>query len=136
MADESLHSSELTEQTLVAVNVSKGGRVIAETVVWAGTSRERRRGLLGREGLAPEEGMYIVPTQCIHTFGMKFAIDVAFLARDGRVLAVHHGLKPRRVSKLVIRAEGALELAAGRLAATGTEVGDVIELREVEEAGE
>ena len=63
---------------------------------------------------------------------MRFAIDVAFLALDGRVLAVHHGLKPARLSKLVIRADGALELAAGRLEATGTEVGDVIELKDAD----
>jgi uncharacterized membrane protein (UPF0127 family) len=63
-------------------------------------------------------------------FGMRFAIDVAFLARDGRVLAVHHDLRPGRISKLVWRADGALELPAGTLAATGTQVGDVVEMPE------
>jgi uncharacterized membrane protein (UPF0127 family) len=61
---------------------------------------------------------------------MRFPIDVAFLSKDGRVLTVHHSLKPNRLSRIAIRAEGALELSAGRLRATGTEVGDVIELRE------
>jgi len=118
------------EPSLQAVNVSKGDAIIARNVEWAGTSTERRRGLLGRTGLHPEEGMYIVPSQWIHTFRMKFPIDVAFLSKDGCVLAVHHHLKPNRLSKIALRAEGALELAAGRLHATDTDVGDVVQLRE------
>jgi uncharacterized membrane protein (UPF0127 family) len=58
---------------------------------------------------------------------MAFPIDVAFLARNGRVLALHAGLRPNRLSRLVFRAEGALELPAGTLAATGTRVGDVVD---------
>ncbi|MDH3216691.1 MAG: DUF192 domain-containing protein, partial [Candidatus Krumholzibacteria bacterium] len=75
------------------------------------------------------EGVYIVPTQWIHMFGMRFAIDVAFLASDGRVLVIHHGIKPNRLSQIVWRAEGALELAEGTLRATNTEVGDIIRLQ-------
>ena len=114
-----------------AVNLSKEDTILAHRVEWAGTSALRRRGLLGRTGLDTEEAMYIVPCQWIHTFRMQFVIDLAFLAQDGRVLAVHHDLKPNRVSKLVFRAEGVLELSAGKLRVTNTEVGDIIELREV-----
>lgn len=96
---------------------------LATKVIWAGTSELRKRGLLEHDRLEPGEAMYIVPTQWLHTFGMRFPIDIAFLDRGGRVLAVHHGLKPRRFSKLVLRAEGALEMAAGRLRATRTEPG-------------
>jgi len=64
---------------------------------------------------------------------MRFPIDVAFLARDGRVLALHHNLKPYRLSKIVLRAQGVLELSAGRLRATDTDVGDIIQFREVDE---
>ena len=102
------------------------GAVLAERLEWAGTSRARRTGLLGRDSLAPGGGLYLVPCPWIHTFGMAFPIDVAFLARDGRVLAVHESLPPNRLSRLVFRAEGALELPAGTLAATGTRVGDVV----------
>ena len=121
------------EPALQAVNLSKECTVVARSVDWAGTSALRRRGLLGRTGLDPEEAMYIVPCQWIHTFRMQFPIDVAFLAKDGRVLAIHHSLKPNRISKLVFRAEGVLELSADRLNATHTEVGDIVELREVGE---
>ncbi|UCB53647.1 MAG: DUF192 domain-containing protein [Candidatus Zixiibacteriota bacterium] len=114
-----------------AVNVSKGGTIVARRVEWAGTSAQRRRGLLGRSELDAEEGIYIVPCEGIHTFRMKFPIDVAFLGKDGRVLVVHHGLKPNRISRIVLRAKGVLELSTGRLRATDTVVGDVIEFREV-----
>lgn len=112
--------------TLIARNRSKGDTILASRVVWAGSSAARRRGLLGRDSLNPDEGIYIVPCEWVHTFGMRFPIDIAFLHRDGRVLAVHHALKPKRLSKLVFRAHGVLELAAGRLAETQTEVGHII----------
>lgn len=99
--------------------------VVAERVIWA-TGDAKRRGLLGRDRLELDAGMYLVPCQWIHMFGMRFPIDVAFLARDGRVLAVHHALRPNRLSRLVLRAEGVLELAAGTLVASGTIPGDHI----------
>jgi uncharacterized membrane protein (UPF0127 family) len=118
-------NNEFAEYVSV-VNISKGV-TIASKVIWAGTSETRRRGLLGRDALAADEGMYIVPTQWIHMFGMRFPIDVAFLAADGKVLHIHHKLKPNRLSRPVWRAEGALELAAGILQETNTEVGDIIQ---------
>jgi len=111
-----------------AVNITKGV-VVACRVEWAGTSEARRRGLLGRDHIDASEGAYIVPTQWIHMFGMQFPIDVAFLDPEGRVLSICHALHPNRLSPIVWRAEGALELAAGTLKTTGTEVGDVIEIR-------
>jgi uncharacterized membrane protein (UPF0127 family) len=114
---------------LRVVNVTRDV-VVARCVLWAGTSETRRRGLLGRNSLDRDEGMYIVPTQWIHMFGMRFPIDVAFLATDGRVLHVHHGLQPNHLSRLVWRAEGALELAQGTLRETGTVAGDIIQFEE------
>jgi uncharacterized membrane protein (UPF0127 family) len=110
------------------VNLSRG-TVVAQRVVWT-TGAAKRRGLLGRDALGMHEGMYLVPCQWIHMFGMRFPIDVAFLAGDGRVLAVHHNLQPNRLSRPVLRAEGALELAAGALRISQTVVGDRLELRD------
>jgi uncharacterized membrane protein (UPF0127 family) len=62
-------------------------------------------------------------------FGMRFPIDVAFLDSEGQVLHLCRALNPNRLSPIVWRAEGALELAAGTLEATNTEIGDVIEFR-------
>jgi uncharacterized membrane protein (UPF0127 family) len=123
---EDRNTGNQCESALQAINVSKGNRIVLDCVEWAGTSEKRRRGLLGRSGLDSKHGIYIVPSQCIHTFRMKFSIDVAFIASDGRVVAVQHDLKPNRISKLIFRAEGILELASGRLRETDTEVGDIV----------
>lgn len=113
------------------VNSSKNQALIAGRVLWAGTSEERRRGLLGRTRLGPDEGIYLVPCEWVHTFGMKYAIDIAFVAPDGVVLSVQHSLRPWRLSKLIWRAEGVLELAGGRLRETGTCQGDRLEFRDL-----
>ena len=130
MVEKDADNNDAVESPLFAINISKGGIIVADKVDWAGSSAQRRHGLLGRQSLSPEEGMYIAPSQWIHTFGMQFPIDIVFLAKDGRVLSIYHSLKPNRLSKISFRAEGALELAAGRLLATNTEVGDIIKFQE------
>jgi uncharacterized membrane protein (UPF0127 family) len=125
---ESSATKEQAEDLVSALNC-RTGQVIAHRVQWAGTSAERRRGLLGRDSLDQDAGIYIVPCQWIHMFGMRFAIDAAFLDSEGRVLALHHDLRPNRLSRIVLRADGVLELASGRLRSTDTRVGDVIELQ-------
>jgi uncharacterized protein len=121
--------AETAVQDIVrSINVTRG-TVVAERVLWA-TGSAKRHGLLKRKSLDPDEGMYLVPCQWIHMFGMQFPIDVAFLGRDGRVLALHHELQPNRLSRPVLLAEGALELAAGVLRRSGTVVGDVIALED------
>jgi uncharacterized membrane protein (UPF0127 family) len=126
--DSGTTSPSVSTSGLVTAVNTRNGEVLARRVIWAGTSAERRQGLLGRQSLAEDEGIYIVPCQWIHMFGMKFPIDAAFLNSEGRVLAVHHDLRPNRLSRLVFRAEGVLELASGRLDATTTIVGDTIDL--------
>jgi len=127
-AAPAVESEDSAEDIAVAVNRSRDV-VLARRVLWAGTSALRRRGLLGRDSIDADEGVYLVPCQWIHMFGMRFPIDVAFLDSTGRVLAIHHGLRPNRFSRPVLRAEGVLELASGRLNDTGTRVGDIIELQ-------
>lgn len=99
------------------------GTTLAEKAGLAATSSERRRGLLGRERLAEGEGLWIVPCEAIHTFGMKFPIDVVFLSRSRRVVTVRENLPPRRIA-VCLRAHSVLELAAGTVQRTGTEAGD------------
>lgn len=93
----------------------------------ADDAASRSRGLLGRDAMAREEGLWIVPCPMIHTFFMRFAIDVLFLDRGLRVVRVLEGLKPWRVSPWVFRAHSVLELAGGTLRGTvGT--GDQLEI--------
>ncbi len=98
--------------------------VLAEKVRLADTPGSRRTGLLKHKTLAGGEGLWIFPTQAIHTFGMRFPIDVAFLDRRLRVKRTYHNLAPCRMTRLVWGARSALELAPGILAGSGTRVGD------------
>jgi len=122
--------NDTPRQLVQVLNATKGGVVIAQRVSWAGSSSERRRGLLGRNSLSSDEGVYLSPCEWLHTFGMRFPIDVAFISASGLILAVHHRLKPNRLSKIVWRAEGALELSEGTLRVTNTEIGDAVEFLE------
>src|SRR6266851_2805950 len=105
---------------------------LAETADIADTSSTRRTGLLKHTGLAPGEGLWIVPTEGIHTFGMKFAIDVVFLNKQRKILKIRPSMGKRRMA-LSLRAHSVLELPAGTLAATGTRAGDQLELQKYED---
>jgi hypothetical protein len=92
----------------------------------------RLRGLLGRPGLEPGEGLILRPCRAVHMAGMRFPLDVAFLDRRGGVVAAYQTLAPGRRTGWHRAAVEALELPAGTLAATGTVVGDIIVCTEVE----
>jgi hypothetical protein len=100
---------------------------IADSVTAAFDSAARRRGLLGRDGMRAREALIIAPSNAIHTFFMRFDIDVAFVARDGRVLKVRAAVPPWRMSA-AIGAFAVVELPAGALAASETKVGDTLAL--------
>ena len=78
----------------------------------ARTFRERRRGLAKMTPLPAGHALRILKCNSIHTFGMRFALDLVWLARDGRVLRVDHGVAPRRM-KLCVRARSVVETGAG-----------------------
>jgi uncharacterized protein len=103
------------------------GRILATHLNGAFDSATRKKGLLGREGLASGEGLVIAPCGGVHTFFMRFAIDVLFVARDGRVVKVHRAVKPWRLA-LAVRAFCAIELPAGVTAASGIRAGDRVAL--------
>lgn len=79
-------------------------------------------GLLGRRGLAPDEALLLAPCNNIHTFFMRFHIDVVFLDKDGAVLAIVPALRPWRVAA-ARRAHACLELASGGAHRFGLTVG-------------
>jgi uncharacterized membrane protein (UPF0127 family) len=91
------------------------------------------KGLLGRRAsdFAPGKGLLIEPSQGVHTFGMSFTIDAAYLDRDGRVIHVCNQLAPFRIAALKLKSRSVLELPAGTLARTHTEVGDMLEIKRV-----
>jgi uncharacterized membrane protein (UPF0127 family) len=116
----------------VVHNRTRGAMVAAKVGV-ADTPKSRRIGLLRHKSLEPGEGLWIYPTQAIHTFGMQFPIDVVFLDRRFRVKRVYHGLRPFRVTSFVWGAHSVLELPTGALAGTGTAVGDELQFTRCED---
>lgn len=110
--------------------------VLASEVELADTSWTRMKGLLGRsvDDFVFGKGLWIVPSQGVHTIGMSFAIDVAYLDRERRVIYTCHALQPFRIAALKLRARSVVELPAGTLAQTQTAVGDVLEINELSPA--
>lgn len=111
-------------QTYAADNLTRGSAV-ATRVRIAATSRERRRGLLKTESMQPGEGLWIAPCEAIHTVGMRWPIDVLFLDRNYQVRKIVRELIPWRLA-LCVTASSVLELPAGALNSTGTEIGDIL----------
>jgi uncharacterized membrane protein (UPF0127 family) len=99
---------------------------IASCVEVADRGAKRRKGLLGRTALSPEEGLWIVPCEAVHTFGMRFPIDLVYLDRDKRVKKVRSEVPPWRVSGC-LSAHSVLELAQGTVRRTQTKPGDRLE---------
>lgn len=100
--------------------------VIAECVEVADRGAKRRKGLLGRDGLGPGEGLWIVPCESVHTFGMRFPIDLIYLDRKKRVRKVRCVMPAWRLSAC-LSAHSVIELPAGAVRASKTERGDVLE---------
>jgi len=104
----------------------------------AGSWLSRLRGLIGRRGLGPGEGLYLPGTNSIHMLFMRFAIDCLFVGAprtDGsrQVVAVREELAPwTGVVWWVRGAHGAIELPAGALARAGLSVGDLVRLQRAE----
>jgi len=112
------------------------GATLASKVRLADTPAARRTGLLKHDRLEAGEGLWIYPTQAIHTFGMKFPIDVVFIDKQMRVRRVYQNLAPYRLTTLVWSAQSALELPSGSLAGTETEIGDELQFSLCEEGSE
>jgi uncharacterized protein len=93
----------------------------------ATTRRERRVGLLGRDGL--EGALLIEKCRWVHTFGMRFAIDVAFVDDEAVVLKIVR-MPKHRIGLPVPRARMVIEAEAGAFDRWGLRVGDVVELRD------
>jgi len=115
--------------TVRVVNRTRG-ILLGDKVRTARTFLSRLVGLLGTAAIADGEGLWIVPCRSVHTLGMRYPIDVAFLDARGIVIGVLEGLPPNRVGRVFRNARGALELRSGILAATGTSPGDRLEFQE------
>jgi uncharacterized protein len=100
---------------------------IADKAEIAGTGAKRSKGLLGRKGLEPGEGMWIIPCEAVHTFFMQFPIDLIYLDRSHRVKKTRSSVPAWRFSSC-LSAHSVIELPAGTICESRTEKGDVLEI--------
>ncbi len=113
-----------TKQTL---RNNRNQRIVAAQLLTAFDSASRRTGLLKHDAMPADTAMIIAPSNAVHTIGMRFAIDVAFVARNGQVVKVRHAVPPWRMTA-ALRAFAVVELAAGTLESTDTRPGDTLVL--------
>ncbi len=108
------------------LNVTRG-TVLAMRLEAAHTGPSRRKGLLGRESLESGEGLWIAPCESVHTFFMKFPIDLVYLDRKHTVKKVRSSVGPWRLSGC-LTAHSILELPAGTIGTTRTQRGDTLQI--------
>jgi uncharacterized membrane protein (UPF0127 family) len=112
--------------SLALTNV-RSNRVVASTLLTAFDSASRRRGLLKHDSLSEGSALIIAPSSAVHTFFMRFPIDLAFVSREGRVLKLCAGVRPWRISA-AWRAFAVIELPVGALNRSDTRTGDMLHI--------
>ncbi len=105
------------------INKTRGGNVATKVKV-AKSLRERCIGLIGKGKLQPGEGLFITGCGSIHTFFMRFPIDIIFLDGHNRVVKVAENLRPYRIFLGPLSAKSVLELPLGTIQKSGTHIGD------------
>lgn len=102
--------------------------ILAQDVQVADTLFPRMRGLLGKKGLKCGQAIVLKPCNSIHTFFMRFPIDVLFVSKDNKVVKTISNLKPFALSGIYFSSSFAIELPSGTIQANLTEQTDTLEL--------
>ena len=97
---------------------------IADKAVMANRVFSRAKGLLGRKGLDKGEAVVLKPCNSIHTFFMRFAIDVIFIDKNNKVIKTVFSVKPFRLTAIYWMSSQAIELHVGTILSSNTEKGD------------
>jgi hypothetical protein len=113
--DNRLRVSNLTRNTVLATRMEV-----------ADSGAKRNKGLLGRDCLAPGEGLWIRPCEAVHTFWMRFPIDLIYLDRKNRIRKLVSAVPAWRLSACLL-AHSVLELPSGTIRKTQTQPGDTLE---------
>lgn len=102
--------------------------VLAENCRAAKSFYTRFKGLMGKNELEEGCGLLITPCKSIHMFFMKFPLDVVFLDETDTVVHIIENIKPWKFTGIIRKAHSVLELPAGTVKNTGTQVGDRLQL--------
>jgi len=117
-------------KALRAKNATRG-TIVGQRIRVAESGLQRIIGLLGERTLSSGDGLLIVPSQGVHTWGMQFPIDIAVLDANWKVIATRQHMRPFRLTRVFWKAAAVLELPSGTLDLTFTSVGDLIEFEGV-----
>jgi len=116
---------------LVRIHNETRGALLAERAWWADRFWPRLRGLLGRKSLLQGEGVVVVPCSSVHTFFLRFPIDIVYLDGERTVAKTVSDLKPFGASMGGHGAQYAVEVPAGTVRKSGTSVSDQLRFEEV-----
>ena len=100
------------------------GICLADNLVLANTALKRLRGLIGRQALAPNEALWLRPCNGIHTFWMRFAIDVIFVDRQLRIVKLVENIRPFRLTLPAAQAASVIEMPAHTISQHNLRCGD------------
>lgn len=123
-------TADAGEKRLRVTNLTRQN-VVATSVEMAGDAGKRSRGLLGRTSLSPGGGLWIVPCEAVHTFWMKFPIDLIYLDRKLRVKKLRSNVPAWRLSAC-LTAHSILELPSGTIREGMVQTGDLLEFSPAE----
>jgi hypothetical protein len=121
----SLRGSAEPESRFCVTNQTRN-TVLATCMEVADSAAKRNKGLLGRERLVPGEGLWIIPCESVHTFWMRFPIDLVYLDRKKRIRKLKSSVPAWRLSAC-LRAHSVIELPAGSIRQTQTQIGDTLD---------
>ena len=99
------------------MKILKGNEVIANKVNLADSMMERMIGLMFSKDIGAKDGLLISPCNSIHTFFMRYELDIIFLSKDNRVIKVIRKMKPWRMTWMYFKASKVLEMTGGTLPA-------------------
>jgi uncharacterized membrane protein (UPF0127 family) len=120
-------SNDVIHSRVRVENLTRG-----EALVTAGQVADnywtRMRGLIGHAPLVEEEGMLIVPCSSVHTHFMSFPIDVLYVDKAQKIVAIDHDMAPWRFGRIRRGVHFVIELRAGTASRTGTDVGDQLQV--------
>ena len=116
---------------MMVLNLTRSS-VVVQNLRVAQNLWERMRGLIGTEPLQIGEGFLIPHCQGIHTFGMTYRIDLIYLDREGKVVALFEELEPNQLGPIRFQTHSILELPVGAITRSGTHIGDLLNLDSLE----
>ncbi|RKQ33297.1 DUF192 domain-containing protein [Oceanobacillus halophilus] len=112
---------------LINVNTDQ---MIADDVKSAYTFMSRFKGLMMKKSIAENAGLHISPCSSIHTFFMKFSIDIIYLNQNNEIVGIEESLEPGKIGKRFADAKSVIELPAGTHKRTSTVIGQKVALQD------